>query len=100
MTDEDWNPDWAPLRSALSIEDCDYWMWMGRKQQDGATIEQYKHINTRQYLNLDQDGQAWTAVLQSHGCGGPFCETAHEHIPDVWGYAKIPLDRALEWALS
>lgn len=54
-------PDWGPLK-AVAPDLLDDVMWMGRSRQDGTTIEQYKHIDTRRYLNLDASGQAWRFV--------------------------------------
>ncbi len=97
MTDE---PNWKPLESRLPIGDCANWMWMGRVERGGLTIEQYKHRDTRGYLNLDQQANAWRIRYVNDGCD-PWCAERHEHRtdspPDV---DPIPFHDALEWALS
>lgn len=62
-------PDWAPLEAALPTTDAvgDF-MWMGRAQLGGQTIEQYKHRDTRRYVHLDHKGGAWHVQYLA---GGP-----------------------------
>ena len=50
--------NWTPLEQKLSLEFCGEFMWMFRDKG----IEHYKHIVTRRYLRLDQDGRClgWT----------------------------------------
>jgi hypothetical protein len=57
----DGGPNWKPLEqlSDLSTGQIDEFMWMGFVQHDGVRIEQYKHLSTRRYLNLDADGTAY-----------------------------------------
>lgn len=52
-------PNWEPLEKVIPPEWCGGFMWMQRIQQDGLTIEMYKHGITRRYLNLDSDGQTY-----------------------------------------
>lgn len=51
--------NWKPLEQTLAPELCAEFMWMFRENG----VEHYKHIVTRRYLRLDQDGRclAWTA---------------------------------------
>jgi hypothetical protein len=42
-------PNWKPLERLFSHEECAAFMYMGRV----GTIEQYKHRDTRRYLNID-----------------------------------------------
>src|SRR5690625_2600677 len=42
-------------------------MHMGTVHYNGHEIEQYKHCDTRRYLNLDHSGQAWQITAQSAG---------------------------------
>ena len=44
-------PNWKPLERLFSQEECASFMYMGRV----GTIEQYKHRDTRRYLNIDAD---------------------------------------------
>jgi hypothetical protein len=50
--------NWSPLEDRLSPQLCAEFMWMFRENG----VEHYKHIVTRRYLRLDQDGRclAWT----------------------------------------
>jgi hypothetical protein len=45
--------NWAPLEHKLTPVQCAEFMWMYR--EDG--VEHYKHIVSRRYLLLDQDGR-------------------------------------------
>jgi hypothetical protein len=49
---------WPPLERMPATNLCAEFMWMYRENG----IEHYKHIVTRRYLRLDQDGRclAWT----------------------------------------
>lgn len=99
-------PNWEPLRKVFSPDECDAWMWMDTRYEGDRIIEQYKHRNTRRYLNLDQHGQAWTwqtGRVVDPGCG--FDCTAGDdpdHVHRLSTYAAEQLDvaTALEWALS
>lgn len=60
-------PNWAPLELA-ALDQCPYFMHMCRLTgTDGRTVEQYKHIDTRRYLNLDDSGRAYRVTVT----GGP-----------------------------
>jgi hypothetical protein len=45
--------NWTPLEQKLDPELCAEFMWMYRDNG----VEHYKHIVTRRYLRLDQDGR-------------------------------------------
>jgi hypothetical protein len=51
-------PNWKPLERLFSQEECAAFMYMGRV----GTIEQYKHRDTRRYLNID----AYTGEFYLH----------------------------------
>lgn len=53
------SPNWGPLEAAVPPDQMGEWMWMGMVKHDGRTIEQYKHRDSRRYVNIDQDGKAW-----------------------------------------
>lgn len=86
-------PNWGPLEKVLPPEECGGWMWMSRSVHDGRVIEAYKHSDTRGYVHLDQDGQAWLiehgedprcmpwGCDNGHDCCMPFCAKDHQHIP-------------------
>jgi hypothetical protein len=48
-------PEWKPLEAKIGPERCRRFMYM--KGDDG--IHQYKHIVTRTYLNLDNQGNCY-----------------------------------------
>jgi len=60
--------DWSPLEKALaaypatlpdgSTLDCDHFMYMTTAWlRDGTKVRLYKHIDTRNYLNIDTAGR-------------------------------------------
>ena len=49
---------WGPAER-LVPELLDVLMLMGTVEYSGQVIQQYKHADTRRYLNLDESGQAW-----------------------------------------
>lgn len=58
----DWEmsePNWGPLEKAIPADQMADWMWMGTAVANGRRIEMYKHVDTRQYVNIDNQGQAW-----------------------------------------
>ena len=63
-------PVWEPLQAAVG-DQCREFMFMGRV----GTIFLYKHVWTRAYLNLDEEGNAFR-----------FTEN---------GYEPMPLDQAI-----
>lgn len=60
-------PNWAPILACLPERELDNWMWMSRVHVDGRVIEQYKHQDTRRYLNIDTDGQAVSVQYDGKG---------------------------------
>lgn len=55
-------PNWGPLEATVPMEHLAGFMWMARIEQDGTTIEAYKHGITRSYLNIDHTGQCWKYI--------------------------------------
>lgn len=45
----DSQPNWKPLERLFSREECSNFLHMGKT----GSIEQYKHRDTRRYLNID-----------------------------------------------
>ena len=58
MSDSRWNP--AEQQVPHLLGDL---MHMGTVTYSGHRIEQYKHRDTRRYLNLDAAGQAWQIAV-------------------------------------
>ncbi len=53
-------PEWQPLRDLVGPYLADWFMWMYEIQlTDGTRVHAYKHIDTRQYLHLSEDGRAF-----------------------------------------
>jgi hypothetical protein len=53
-------PDWRPLEAFLPMVLCSSFMWMhATALEDGTEPQAYKHSQTRRYLRLDQDADAW-----------------------------------------
>lgn len=56
------NPNWAPAEQHIPHLLSDV-MWMGTEQLHDRQVEQYKHIDTRRYINLDHAGSAWQIAV-------------------------------------
>lgn len=74
-SDEAW---WEPLESALPFERCHYFMYM---YNDGV-IHHYKHCDTRHYLHLDEQGNAYA------------------YMGEQLGYERIPIQQAISVAFG
>lgn len=106
----DWakdEPNWGPLEALLPKDQWGQWMWMGRLEHDGHLIEQYKHSETRGYINLSDGGQAWRVEYRSNDYCPPFCQNEwapppsdHVCVPEVTTVHIQPMtvDEAFEWA--
>ena len=47
---------WKPLEHYF----CKMYMFMGSHVlKDGTIVHTYKHIDTREYINLSDDGRSW-----------------------------------------
>jgi len=56
-------PDWGPLRELVGMDLADWFMWMHEiTLADGAGVHAYKHIATRRYFHLANDGRAFAYV--------------------------------------
>jgi hypothetical protein len=82
VADQGESPNWAPLLAAVGEDVTAGFMWMFEvATSDGRRLQAYKHIVTRRYVHLDDDGNAFYY--------------AH---PDR--YRPIAFDRLLEAVLS
>ena len=76
------SPNWAPLVAAVGEEVTAGFMWMFEvSTSDGRRLHAYKHIVTRRYVHLDEDGNAF-------------------YFADDDRYRPIAFDRILELVLS
>jgi hypothetical protein len=53
---------WAPAEQQVP-ELLENLMHMGSVEYSGNVIQQYKHVDTRRYINLDGSGQAWQIAV-------------------------------------
>lgn len=53
---------WVPVEQVVPAL-LDVLMLMGTVEDSGQVIQQYKHVDTRRYLNLDSSGQAWQIAV-------------------------------------
>lgn len=94
--------NWLPLRAALSpdrLAELGEWMWMSWSRHGDRVIEAYKHSETRGYLNLDQDGQAWQIGRVGPLECDPWCDEDHGHVKSREVVAEpMDLADALKWA--
>ena len=53
-------PDWLPLALVAGIDLLEDFMWMHEvRLSDGRRLHSYKHIDTRRYLHLDAEVNAF-----------------------------------------
>jgi hypothetical protein len=53
-------PEWAPLVNLIGLELVEWFMWMfAVALEDGSTLQAYKHVTTRRYFHLAEDGRAF-----------------------------------------
>jgi hypothetical protein len=54
-------PNWEPLVDAVGERVTGDFMWMHEVElSDGPSLQAYKHIDTRRYVHLAADGQAYS----------------------------------------
>ena len=52
-------PEWRPLVDLIGTQLAEWFMWMfDLALADGARVHAYKHVATRRYLHLAEDGRA------------------------------------------
>ena len=75
--------EWSPLEKLIGASRCEWFMYMGQSHcvfhRDGwQMLRLYKHIDTRRYLNVAEDG---TCFRYSEGGYTPIsAEVAIEHV--------------------
>ena len=56
-------PYWRPLIDLVGLDLVDWFMWMfAIRLADGARVHAYKHVATRRYFHLAEDGRAFVYV--------------------------------------
>jgi hypothetical protein len=62
MLDSD-EPTWAPLVAVVGGRDAEWFMWMyAIELADDTRVHAYKHVSTRRYVHLGEDGRAFEYV--------------------------------------
>lgn len=56
-------PNWGPAETHIPSLLGDLMHMDTLRLPDRQVIEQYKHIDTRRYINLDEAGQAWQVAV-------------------------------------
>ncbi len=56
-------PVWEPLLALVGARIVRFFMWMNEVElDDGTLLQAYKHVATRRYLHLDEEGRAFGYV--------------------------------------
>lgn len=55
-------PNWVPLEEMIGARCAEYMYIAGYQLEDGTVVHAYKHIDTRKYVNLSDDGREWLYV--------------------------------------
>lgn len=70
-------PVWKPLEDKIGLECADYMYIAGYQLEDGTVIHTYKHVDTRKYVNLSDDGREWIYTGNGYSeIQGPQCGEA------------------------
>jgi hypothetical protein len=77
-------PEWGPLLE-LAPAHIDDFMWMFEVElESGLRLHAYKHIETRKYLHLDQEGRAfvylWSEEISDKDEPGSYREVDPQRI--------------------
>ncbi len=52
-------PNWVPLEEMIGTKCAEYMYIAGYQLEDGTLVHTYKHIDSRKYINLSNDGREW-----------------------------------------
>lgn len=55
-------PNWKPLEEKIGARCAEYMYIAGYQLEDGTMVYAYKHIDSRKYINLSDDGREWLYV--------------------------------------
>jgi hypothetical protein len=59
-------PAWEPLEAAIGSDIAEWFMWTHEiRLVDGWRLHAYKHVSTRRYLHLTEDGRAFDSRGES-----------------------------------
>lgn len=63
-------PAWEPLENLVGYDGAHPFMAMsGGRTDEGDPVFAYKHMDTRRYIHLTEDGRAWKYVETADGYG-------------------------------
>ena len=100
------NPEWRPLVELLGPDLAGWFMWMYEIELfDASRVHAYKHVATRRYLHLAEDGRAflyradarYREIHRQHAIAQAF--TGWERLCQQPGDAE-PVRAALQRALN
>jgi hypothetical protein len=55
-------PNWDPLIDLVGVHLVRWFMWMHEFEVDGVAAHAYKHVATRRYLHIGEDGRLFGYV--------------------------------------
>lgn len=100
-------PTWGPLLLLVGRELTGWFMWMNEiRLEDGAAVHAYKHIFTRRYIHLAEDGRAFVYIPRGEyrqitrydAIDLAFVGWESLHEPDDHDVIRVELERALDRA--
>jgi hypothetical protein len=57
------DPTWEPLLAAVGGHHAEWFKWMYEIElADGSRVHAYKHVITRCYMHLSEDGRAFSSI--------------------------------------
>lgn len=96
------DPNWRPLEALArharessdlpSFHEGEFMYMASARSQDGRTIHLYKHRDTRRYLNLDDQGDAYEYCGPSETGSGPMsagCYRPHRSLTDAIDHVEL-----------
>jgi hypothetical protein len=93
-------PEWGPLLDAVGEEVVGDFMWMSEIElDDGRRVQAYKHRDTRRYIHLDEDGEAFVYESRGRYRSVPAADVltaVFVVLPGLWGVTDEQIARS--WA--
>ena len=82
-------PDWLPLALVAGIDLLEDFMWMHEvRLSDDRWLHAYKHIDTRRYLHLDADANAFEQCSDDRYREIPLTQALRQALHPLWGDLK------------
>jgi hypothetical protein len=87
-------PNWEPLYDLVGEEVVGNFMWMFQVElSDRAMLQVYKHIDTRRYIHLSSNGQAFAYEPPSHYRSVPAMHVLAEVFATLPGLAGVTAEQ-------